>query len=59
MATRKITLTKSTPLMELRCKKCNKLLGKFKHADGEIVCKCGTLNTLNLVSQKVLLTQEQ
>lgn len=52
-------LTKSTSdTMDWRCKSCNALLGRFKHAVGEIKCKCGVLNAIKLVSQKVLLTED-
>lgn len=34
---------------EIRCKKCNKLLFKAKHADCEIRCpRCKEKNTINI-----------
>jgi len=41
-------------VIEMRCHSCRALLGKFVSANGEIKCKCGTLNKLSLVSQKEL-----
>jgi phage FluMu protein Com len=34
-------------MQEVRCTYCNKLLGKFTIADGEIKCpRCGTMNAV-------------
>ncbi len=34
-------------MKEIRCVNCNKLLGKFSNADGQIKCtKCKTLNDI-------------
>lgn len=53
---KKLTLAKSVMTMDFRCKNCNALLGKFAWGKGEIKCKCGTLNRLDLASQNELLT---
>jgi phage FluMu protein Com len=41
-------------MKEIRCVKCNKLLGKFHNVDGQIKCtKCKTLNNLTTQIESV------